>query len=125
MLCLAEQKDDRSLLIDALYSNGVTQFYRGQFAEALAHLERGILLADAEQQRSLFSANLNPVANSVMGCHCIAALSLSCLGQSRRSLERIPDLLARGRELAHPTSKALAHFTVALIYLLNRSKAET
>ncbi len=53
--------------------------------------------------------------NPIIGCRSWAALALWYLGYPDRSQERLPDILALGRELANPSSKAFALVAAALV----------
>ena len=52
LLQLAQDAQDSSLFLEAHYMLGETLYYRGEFASAYTHIERGIALYDLQQHRS-------------------------------------------------------------------------
>ncbi|HEV8716962.1 MAG TPA: AAA family ATPase, partial [Candidatus Binatia bacterium] len=119
LLRLAQSAQDSSLLLEAHRGLGVTLFYRGELAPALAHLEQGIACYDLHQHRShAFSYVIDP------GVFCLtyAALTLWLLGYPDQALERSHQALTLAQELSHPYSLAFTLSYGATLHQLRRER---
>jgi len=91
--------------------------HQGEFAPAMEHFEKGLLLYDPEQDRAdSFRYTQNPAVS--LRCH--AAWSLWFLGQPDQALERILEALTLARDLSEPHVVAHTLYFVAIVHLLRR-----
>jgi tetratricopeptide (TPR) repeat protein len=120
LLAIAEATTDAAIGLAAHYALGIMAFYAGEFEAALAHLERGIDLYDADRHtpsRSVaFRAGQDPGAS----CIVYAALTLQVLGYPDRAAQRIREALGLARSIGHPFSVAYACHFAAGFHLLRR-----
>ena len=103
--------------LEAHRSAGMTQYFLGNFGNAVTHLETSFGLYDEIQHRD--HALLYGTDPGV-ACHCYVASSLWVLGSPEQAIER----LRLGVELAerhgHAFSKAFAYFFASLVHLCRR-----
>jgi predicted ATPase/class 3 adenylate cyclase len=110
-LNLGQSSQDPALQIEAYRLVGGTLFYKGDFASARDHTERGIALYSHEQHRSLaFRYGQDPM----VGCLSYAASALRILGYQDQAMTRSQQALALAQELSHPYTLgySLIHATV-------------
>jgi tetratricopeptide (TPR) repeat protein len=109
---IAQHRQDQTLLLEACMMLGSTLFYLGELLLARTHLERGIVLDNPLQCRSLvFSRGVDPGVACLSG----AAWTLWTLGYADQALVRSQEALTRARQLAHAYSLGYAlHFAAML-----------
>jgi class 3 adenylate cyclase/DNA-binding winged helix-turn-helix (wHTH) protein/tetratricopeptide (TPR) repeat protein len=109
---IAQHRHDQTLLLEAHMMLGSTLFYLGELLLARTHLERGIVLDNLTQCRSLvFSRGVDPGVACLSG----AAWTLWTLGYADQALVRSQEALTRARQLAHAYSLGYAlHFAAML-----------
>jgi predicted ATPase/class 3 adenylate cyclase len=110
-LNLGQSSQDPALQIEGYRLVGGTLFYKGDFASARDHAERGITLYSHEQHRSLaFRYGQDPM----VGCLSYAASALRILGYQDQAITRSQQALALAQELSHPYTLgySLIHATV-------------
>jgi predicted ATPase len=121
LLRLAEGVEDSALVLEAQVSLGLTSFYRGEFVQARAHLERGIEIYRPEQHHALaFSYGDDP------GVVCLTYLALVLwqLGYPDRAVDRDREARDLAERVAHPFSIALAlNFSARLHQFRRESEA--
>jgi tetratricopeptide (TPR) repeat protein len=117
ILRLAEHHDDLSMRVEGHLVLGYSLAFLRDLGLGLDHLEKGIALYDADQDRSRrYRMGCNPGVASLTTC----ALVLWMLGRPDRALERAADALELAGRLNHPFSLAYAHFHTALLHLWRR-----
>jgi len=116
-LRLAERQPNAGLVTRGHIAMEVTLMHQGEFAPAMEHFEKGLLLYDAEQDRAdSFRYTQNPAVS--LRCH--AAWTLWFLGQPDQALERILEALTLARDLSEPHVVAHTLYFVAIVHLLRR-----
>jgi predicted ATPase len=105
LLALAERTQDEAQLLEAHRAVGTTLFFLGELAPALAHLERGIALYEAQRHHAHVRRD-----GLDAGVTCLAhvAHALWALGYFDQARRRTDEGLSLARELAHPFSLAYA-----------------
>ena len=115
LLTMAEATRDTAPLLAAHNVLGVVSFYAGDFEAALAHLERGIALYDAEVHGPNRSSAFRLGQDPGVSCTTHSALSLWMLGYPARAAARMREAFALARSLDHPFSVSYAcHFAAGL-----------
>lgn len=90
-----------------------THYYRGEWAESIAHSEAGIALYSLEQERVLTTTfQISSTVNMVAGL----ASSLWMTGHQDRGLEELDRMIAMARDIAHPS--ALSNALGVACYML-------
>jgi predicted ATPase len=120
LLTLAQQAQDRALLLEAHHALWPTLFYLGELAAARRHLEQGMALYDPEQHRS--HAFLYGGHDPGVCCQQYTASTLWALGYPDQALETINQVLTQARERAYPAGLVGALWSVALIHQLRRER---
>lgn len=106
LMHLGNTTQDPALLLEAHRALGATLlWFFGEFAPALAHLERSVTLYDPQQHRS--HAFLYGIDPQVYAGAC-AGIVRWFLGYPDQALETIQDALTSARTLSHPFSLAFA-----------------
>jgi TOMM system kinase/cyclase fusion protein len=119
LLTLAQHVGDPALLLEAHFALGGSLNYRGEFAAAQAHYERGIALYDSQQHRGhAFRYGQDPG----VFCRGYAAVTLWWLGYPDQALQRSHEALTLAQELAHPFSLAYALVFAAWLHQLRRDE---
>jgi DNA-binding winged helix-turn-helix (wHTH) protein/predicted ATPase len=91
--------------------------HQGDYALAVEHYEKALLLFDPEQHRDdAFLYALNPG----IAMRCFASWSLWFLGRPDQALQRIQEALTLARELSEPHGLAHALFFAAILHQLRR-----
>ena len=85
LLTLAQQVQDRALLLEAHHALWPTLFYLGELAAARGHLEQGMALYDPQQHRS--HAFLYGGHDPGLCCHAYTAWTLWALGYPDQALK--------------------------------------
>jgi DNA-binding winged helix-turn-helix (wHTH) protein/predicted ATPase len=119
ILGLAERLPYPGLAMRGHWAMEITFTHRGEFALAMEHFEKALLLYDPE--RHLDDGYLYAL-NPGVAMPCFAAWSLWFLGQPDRALDRIEEALALARRLSEPLSLAHALFFAAVLHQLRREE---
>ncbi len=118
-LCLAERLPYPGLAMRGHLAMEVTFTHLGEFAPAIEHFEKALLLYNPERHLDdAFFYALNP--GVVM--RCFAAWALWFLGQPDQALDRIQEALTLARELSEPHGLAHALFFAAILHQLRREE---
>src|SRR6185295_17897195 len=116
-LCLAERLPYPGLALRGHWAMEITFTHLGEFALAMEHFEKALLLYDPERHRDdAFRYAQNPG----VAMRCFAAWALWYLGQPDQALELIKEALALARELSEPYGVAHALFFKAILHQLRR-----
>jgi predicted ATPase/DNA-binding winged helix-turn-helix (wHTH) protein len=114
---LAEHQPDAVLAMRGHWAMETTQIHMGEFALALEHFEKALLLYDPLQHlEDAFRYAQNPG----VGMPCHAAWALWFIGQPDQALKRIEEALARARELSEPHGRAHALYFASILHHLRR-----
>ena len=118
-LRLAERLPYPGLFLRGHLAMEVTFTHLGEFAQAIEHFTKALLLYDPERHLDdAFFYALNPG----VAMRCFAAWSLWFLGQPDQSLERMHEALTVARELSEPHSLVHALFFAAILHQLRREE---
>jgi predicted ATPase len=123
LLRLASHADDSGLLVIAHNALGETLTYRGDFALAHEHLERGIALYDRDRHRDL--AYLHGGYDAGVMCRAWDALALWCLGDAERALARCAEALELAEVLSQPNTLPFALSIVGILHHVRRDAQAT
>src|SRR5262249_39937689 len=110
---MALASDVPLLEVTGRHAVAYTRYYRGEWAEALAHAEAGIALYAVEQERALTATfQLSSTVNLV------AALGSSywMMGRQDRGLEELDRMIGIARDINHPS--ALSNALGVACYML-------
>jgi predicted ATPase/DNA-binding winged helix-turn-helix (wHTH) protein len=119
ILRLSERLPYPGLAMRGHWAMEITFTHLGEFALALEHFEKALLVYDPERHvDDSFLYALNPG----VAMPCFAAWSLWFLGQPDRALDRIEEALALARELSEPLCLAHALLFAAVLYQLRREE---
>lgn len=117
---LAEAADDEAILLGAHNAAGMVSFYSGDFADALARLERGLELHDPRRygprQWPAFWGGHDPGVS----CASHAAWTLWALGHPERAVRRMREALDWSRSAAYPFTLANACVIAAVFHACRR-----
>jgi predicted ATPase/class 3 adenylate cyclase len=117
ILRLAEQQDDRSMLVDGHLLLGASLAFQSDLHAGLEHLDKGIAYFQSGSHRSRpFQLGNNPGVS----CLTTSAFILWLLGYPDRALQRANDAVALATELEHPLSLAYALFHCGFLHLWRR-----
>jgi class 3 adenylate cyclase/tetratricopeptide (TPR) repeat protein len=120
-LGVAQRQQERSALLVAHWSLGVTSFYLGQFVDAHRHADQGIAYDRPEQHDSqAYLYGQDPG----MTCLMVAARALWMLGYPEQALNRGREALTLARKLAHPYSTAFVLAQLAVVHQFRREAHE-
>src|SRR5262249_42502859 len=114
LLNLAQNQQDRALLVEAHQTLGLSLLYLGDLAAARKHFEQGIALYDPQQHGAL--AFLYGHDHGVV-CFSYAAWVLWLLGYPDQALKRSQEALNLAQKLSHPFSLAFALNFASLLHL--------
>ena len=96
---LAPRLNNDGLLVQADWASGCSRFFKGQFAEAHASLERAVNLYDRSKHGALaFQFGQDPCVS----CLCFDAMTLWMLGYPDRAEKKAREAIALARNLAYP-----------------------
>jgi len=95
----------------------ITFIHLGEFAQAMLHFEKALLLYDPERHRD---DSFRYTQNPGVAMQCFAAWALWFLGQPDRALHRIEEALSLARELSEPHGLVRASFFAAILHQLRR-----
>jgi predicted ATPase len=105
LLRLAQQQQERPLLVEAHRTVGTSLLFLGELAASWTHLERGIALYEAQQHHPL---TLPPGGDAGMACLVYTAWLLWLRGYPDQALERIRTTLSLAQQCQHPFCLAFA-----------------
>jgi class 3 adenylate cyclase/predicted ATPase len=119
-LSVAQRGNDPALLLVAHNALGISEYFRGGFTAAQAHLEQAIALYDPEQHRALaFRYGVDLGAWSLS----YTAWTLWQLGHPEASLQRMNEALVLARRLGHPLSLVATLGYAAMLHYFRREGA--
>ncbi|HET6891795.1 MAG TPA: AAA family ATPase, partial [Pyrinomonadaceae bacterium] len=122
VLSLAERQSDPGLAMRGHWMMLSTFMHLGEFAPAIEHFEKALLLYDPGRHRDdAFLYALNPG----VAMPCLAAWVLWFLGLPDQSLQRIQEGLTLARDLSEPNGLAYAFCFAAILYQLRREEQMT
>ena len=99
MTRLAPRMQNDGMLVQADWASGCSRFFKGQFPEAHASLERGHGSYDQERHRALaFQFGQDPCVS----CHCFDAMTLWILGYPDQAERKAQEAIRLARELEYP-----------------------
>jgi predicted ATPase len=120
LLSLAQQVQDRTLLLEAHHALWPTLFFLGELAAARGHLEQGMALYDLQDHRS--HAFLYGGHDPGSCCQSYTAWTLWALGYPEQALKASDRALTLARELAHPASLAASLSYAAVLHQFRRER---
>ena len=112
-LHIAQRLQDVASLTEAHWLMGGISYFRGEFTQALVHLNQGLELFMPAPPRARQVLQYPDV-----GCLGFAAQTLWTLGYPDRAKERIQEALALVQQLNHPYSVIWSHHFAAMLYSL-------
>jgi len=121
-MALAEHVNDPGMLMEALFMQGVTMFYRAKFADARSHFEKAISSYDDRERTKTWATHTGH--NAGVTHRCYLALTLWQLGYP----EQAEKVMTEARELAdrigHAYTTAHAIDFMAVFYQRYRAGAK-
>jgi predicted ATPase len=117
LLRLAQQAQDKLLLVLAHQALGAILFSLGELVSAREHLEQGLTLYDPQRHHSyllLYGEDPGVV------CLGFAGLALMLLGYPEQAVRKSHEALTLARELSHPYSVAWALSYVGFVHQLRQ-----
>lgn len=121
-LSLAEQLDDRALVMQVCENLGTVAFWQGDFEEALSRLDEALSHYDPERGRSIA---LIYGTDSAVVCNAYAAWALWFLGYPDQARQRAEASVARAREIRHANSLGICLGFAAALHQVLRDAAAT
>jgi tetratricopeptide (TPR) repeat protein len=121
VVSLAESCDDPALRVEAQAMLGASLTHKGDFEEALEHLEKGGALYREQGVPHLAFTGHDPA----MTCLSFSGWVLWSLGYPDRALSKSEEALALARRLNHPQTLALALFMSSFVHFLRREFEES
>jgi predicted ATPase len=118
----AQQVNDPALALQAQQAQTVTALCRGEPAAALRNMEHGALLYDPLRHRG---HSVQFGQDPDVACRAFGAVALWLLGCPDQALHLSDDAVARGHELQHPSTQALALHFAAMLHQLRRDPVRT
>ena len=117
-LRLAQQhQPDSALLLQSHYTLGLSLFYLGQFAQARAYVEQGMILSGPQGCDS----HTFPYGWDLrVACWGLAAFALWALGYPDQALKRSQEALTLAQERAHPFILDVAFIFAAMLHRFRR-----
>ena len=115
---LAQRIQDPMRLLEAYQGSGTVLFWRGELAQAQAHLEEGVRLYAAEPHALASLYRQGPGVT----CLTYAALCLWLLGYPDQALQRSKAALTLAREVSRPFLLAYTLTAVMLLHQLRREE---
>jgi predicted ATPase/DNA-binding winged helix-turn-helix (wHTH) protein len=113
LLTLAQQAQDRTLLLQAHQALGGTLYHRGELVAARSHLEQGLALYRPEEH---LADAVRSDQDPGLACVRYAALTLWLLGYPDQSQQRSQQALALAQASRHPPSLAAALVIAARVH---------
>jgi len=124
MIRLAPRMQDDGMLVQANWASGCSRFFKGQFAEAHASLERGKGLYDPQKHRALaFQFGQDPCVS----CLCFDTMTLWMLGYPDQAEKKAQAAIGLARDLGYPFTLTWCLTMIGKYYTMRRaySRAET
>ena len=120
MQLVAQSDDPDELLMEAHWIPGCTGYYRGEFRNALEHMEKGLALYVDKRGRE---NSLKTGQNCGVMYRNHIALALWEIGRVDEALTRADEMLSIAKELNHPFTLAMAlHFRRRLLQCCGRDE---
>ncbi len=120
MVRLAPRLQHDGALVQSDWASGCSRFFKGQFAEAHASLERGIGLYDRSKHRLLaFQFGQDPCVS----CLCFDAMTLWMLGYPDQAEKKAQEAITLARELGYPFTRTWCLSMIAMYYSMRREYA--
>jgi len=116
-LRLAERLPYPGLAMRGHVATQITFIHLGEFAPAMNHFEKALLLFDPERHRDDF---FRYTQNPGVAMRCFAAWALWFLGQPDQASDRMEEALTVARQLSEPHGLAHALFFAAILHQLRR-----
>jgi predicted ATPase len=120
MARLAPGMQNEGMLIQGDWASGCSRFFKGQFVEAHARLERGTGLYDRHRHRALaFQFGQDPCVS----CYCFDAMTLWMLGYPDRAERKAQEAIRLARELDYPFTLTWCLSMIGKYYSMRRDYA--
>ncbi len=120
MTRLAPRMQNDGMLIQANWASGCSNFFKGQFAEAHASLERGRGLYDRQRHRALaFQFGQDPCVS----CHSFDAMTLWILGYPDQAEKKAQEAIDLARALEYPFTLTWCLSMIGKYYSMRRDYA--
>jgi predicted ATPase len=120
MTRLAPRMQNDGMLIQADWASGCSRFFKGQFTEAHACLERGRELYDRQRHRALaFQFGQDPGVS----CHSFDAMTLWILGYPDQAERKAQEAIGLARELGYPFTLTWCLTMIGKYYTMRRDYA--
>ena len=120
MTRLAPRMQNDGMLIQADWASGCSRFFKGQFAEAHASLERGRGLYDQQKHRALaFQFGQDPCVS----CHSFDAMTLWILGYPDQAEKKAQEAIKLARDLGYPFTLTWCLSMIGKYYSMRRDYA--
>ena len=118
-LGLAERLPDPGLAMRGHFTSGVTLLHLGEFALAMEHFEKSLLLYDSERH---LNDSLFYMQSPGAALKCYSAWGLWFLGKPEQALAWMREALTLAHELAEPNGLAHAYYFAANLHHLRREE---
>ena len=120
MTRLAPRMQNDGMVIQADWASGCSRFFKAQFVEAHARLERAPGLYDRQRHRALaFQFGQDPCVS----CHCFDAMTLWILGYPDQAEKEAQEAIRLARELEYPFTLTWCLSMIAKYYTMRRDYA--
>ena len=120
MTRLAPRMQNDGMVIQADWASGCSRFFKAQFVEAHARLERAPGLYDRQRHRALaFQFGQDPCVS----CHCFDAMTLWILGYPDQAEKKAQEAMKLARELEYPFTLTWCLSMIGKYYLMRRDYA--
>ena len=117
MTSLAPRMQNDGMLIQADWASGCSRFFKGQFAEAHASLERGGRSYDRQKHRALaFQFGQDPCVS----CHSFDAMTLWTLGYPDQAEKKAQEAIELARDLGYPFTLTWCLSMIGKYYSMRR-----
>jgi predicted ATPase len=108
------------MVIQADWASGCSRFFKAEFVEAHARLERAPGLYDRQRHRALaFQFGQDPCVS----CHCFDAMTLWILGYPDQAEKKAREAIRLARELEYPFTLAWCLSMIGKYYTMRRDYA--
>jgi predicted ATPase len=120
MTRLAPRMQNDGMVIQADWASGCSRFFKAQFVEAHARLERAPGLYDQQRHRALaFQFGQDPCVS----CHCFDAMTLWVLGYPDQAEKKAQEAIRLARELEYPFTLTWCLSMIGKYYSMRRDYA--